>query len=260
MKNWVIPGVIILGVLIVIASLVAPTRSFVLFQKTALATVLDVSGSSSTQGLDEIDSLTLKKDSQIKNLDLIKTEAQSEVTVLINSVQGEFRILENSEVLIEEIDGGKILVTVRQGDLLVDQFGHKPSFIIRKDGRQMAAMDYALAHEKNAEMLRKHGFQMSSADNDKSLSQAKIEEIMSTKKSDFFRCYGQLIQKNEQAHGQVIISFEVSNLGKVLKVDITKTDIDDTSFKSCVSEVVARTQFPRFTGDNITTVFPLKFE
>lgn len=260
MKNWLIPGLIVLGALIVIASLVAPTRSFDLFQKKSLATIIEVTGSATAQGLDEIDSLTLKKDSQIKTLDLLKTEAQSEITVLINSIQGEFRLLENSEALIEETESGKILVTVRQGDLLVDQFGKKPSFMVRKEGRQLSAMDYALSNDRNAELLRKQGTALNGTDSDKGLSQSKIEEIIGSKRSDFFRCYGQLIQKSEQAHGQVILSFEISNLGKVVKVDITKTEIEDASFKSCLSEVVARTSFPRFSGANITTVFPLKFE
>lgn len=258
MKSWFVPGIIILGLVIIVASLTVPQRSLDFFEKKYVAIALDVSGVAITQGLDQIDSIQLKKDSKIKDLDLIKTESGSDVLILLSSTGGEFRLLENTEALIEETNSGTVLVTVRQGDLMVDEFGKKPSFWVRKDGRQLSAMDYALSNEKNAEHFRKIGKKITA--DETLLTQTKIEEILSSKKSDFFRCYGQLIQKFEQAHGQIILSFEISSIGKVVKVDITKSDLDDDVFKSCVIEVLARTQFPRFSGKNMTTVFPLKFE
>ena len=258
MKNWIVPGIILLGVLIIIFSLVAPVKTFTFFDKKYIATVAGLTGSANAQGLDQIDASSLKKDSKIKNLDIIKTDASSEVIIVLEDTGGEFRLTEKSEALIELLDSGSILITVRQGDLLVDQFGRQPSFWIRKEGRQLTAMDYALSYDKNSELFKKQG--KSFFTETTTLSQSKIEEIISAKKTDFFRCYGQLIQKQEQAHGQVVISFEISSIGKVVKVDITKSDLQDTAFKACISEVVARTSFPRFSGDNITTVFPLKFE
>ena len=255
MKSWFVPGIIILGLLLIVASLVAPDQSIDLLQKKFVATVIDINGSALTQGLDQIDSIQLKKDSKIKNLDLIKTDAGSDALIVLAGTGGEFRLEENSEALIEETESGTVLVTVRQGELMVYEFGKKPSFDIRKEGRQLSAMNYALSNEKNADHIRKSG--KSFTIDETVLTQSKIEEILNSKKSDFFRCYGQLIQKTEQAHGQVILSFEISSIGKVIQVDITKSDINDSVFKSCVSEVVARTQFPRFSG---TTVFPLKFE
>ena len=257
-KNWFVPGIIILGLLLIVASLVAPNKSFDFFEKKPVAIVIDVTGSAITQGLDQIDSVQLKKDSKIKNLDLIKTESATETLIVLTSTGGEFRLLENTEALLEETENGSVLVTVRQGDLIVDEFGKKPSFWIRKDGRQLTALDYALSNEKNADLLRKQNKNLNT--DETVLTQVKIEEILSSKKSDFFRCYGQLIQKTEQAHGQIIMSFEISPIGKVVKIDITKTDLLDETFKSCVSEVIARTQFPRVSGKNMTTDFPLKFE
>lgn len=242
----------------IVASLVIPNQSIEFLDKKFIATIVDVNGSALTQGLDQIDSIQLKKDSKIKNFDLIKTEPGSDVLIVLSATGGEFRLLENSEALVEETDSGTVLVTVRQGDLMVYEFGKKPSFDIRKDGRQLSAMNYALSNEKNADHIRKSG--KSFTVDETVLTQSKIESILNSKKSDFFRCYGQLIQKTEQAHGQVILSFEISSIGKVTRVDVTKSDISDEVFKSCVSEVIARTQFPRFSGKSITTVFPLKFE
>lgn len=258
MKTWFVPGIIILGLLLIVVSLVIPDQSIDLLNKKFIATVVDINGSALTQGLDQIDSIQLKKDSKIKNLDLIKTDASSDLLIVLTNTGGEFRLQENSEALIEETESGSVLVTVRQGDLMVYDFGKKPSFDIRKDGRQLSAMNYALTNEKNADQIRKSG--KSFTIDETVLTQSRIEEILNSKKSDFFRCYGQLIQKTEQAHGQVILSFEISSIGKVTQVDVTKTDISDDVFKSCVSEVIARTQFPRFSGKPMTTVFPLKFE
>lgn len=261
MKNWIVPGIIILGILIFIASLVMPTKKLTaLLNTSALARVIEINGTATTQGLDEVDTADLKKETLIKNLDLIKTESDTEVTFLLSESQGEFRLLENAEALIEEVEPGLVLITLRQGDLLVDHFGKKPSFLIRKEGKQLSAMDYALSHEKNVDQFRKKGQLLNTQRDSSTLTQLQVEEILSTKKSDFFRCYGQLIQKTEQAHGQVILSFEISNMGKITKIEITKSDIDEPQFKSCLSEVIARTQFPRFKGNPMTMVFPLKFE
>lgn len=258
MKSWFVPGLIILGLLLIVASLVVPNQTVDFLDKKYVATVVDISGSALTQGLDQIDSIQLKTDSKIKNLDLIKTEAGSDVLIVLTTTGGEFLLQENSEALIEETESGTVLVTVRQGDLMVYEFGKKPSFDIRKEGRQLSAMNYALSNEKNADHIRKSG--KSFTVDETVLTQSKIEEILNSKKSDFFRCYGQLIQKTEQAHGQIILSFEISSIGKVTQVDVTKSDINDDVFKACVSEVIARTQFPRFSGKSMTTVFPLKFE
>lgn len=242
----------------ILVSLLLPMRSFNFMNKKAFAVVVEINGAATVQGLDQVDSISLKKEMKLRHLDLIKTEAATEVLIVLPETGGEFRIMENSEALLEEMDSGATLVTLRQGDVLVDKFGQKPSFWVRKEGRQLSAMDYALTYEKNADLLRANG-QMVQGSND-FLSQGKIEEILNGKKSDFFRCYGQLIQKTEQAHGQVLLSFEILPLGKVSKVEITKSDIEDSSFKACITEVVARTMFPRFSGEAITTVFPLKFE
>jgi hypothetical protein len=257
-KSWFVPGIIILGILLIVAALLAPNTSFEIFEKKPIATILDITGNASTQGLDQIDSLQLKIDSKIKNLDIIKTDESSEVLVSLTTSGGEFRLLENAEALIEETDAGATLVTLRQGEILVDEFGKKPSFWIRRDGRQLSAMDYALSNERNANQLKKQNKLIST--NPIVLTQVKIEEILNSKKSDFTRCYGQLIQKTEQAHGQIIISFEISYIGKVIKAEVTNSEFEDDVFKSCIVEVVARTHFPRFAGKNITTVFPLKFK
>ncbi len=264
MKNKIIAGLICLGLLLIGFSLVSPEKSFDLFSNSSLAKIKDIQSEqdagAKTHGLDQYEETIAKVGMKLRHLDIVKTVQESEVLLELLNSKGQIRLLENSEILIEKSEDQNILITVRFGDIIVEKFGTSPSFWVRKDGRQLTAQDYALSSEKNMEVLRSIGQQQSLATDNNTLSQAKIEEILSSKKSDFFRCYGQLIQKAEQAQGQVLISFEISNRGQVIKVDIARSDIEDKSFKSCLVEVVARIKFPAFEGKSVTTVFPLKFD
>lgn len=262
MKNRVVIGLIIIGIVLIMVSVFVPTRNLDLLASKEIAKITEINSDSPTgvitRGLDQYDDIPAKKGLKIRHLDLIKTAPLSDVMITFTSTGGELRVLENSEILVEQTDEKTTLVTVRSGDVFIERFGKEPSFWVRKEGRQLTAMDYALSNEKNVESLRQKGLKTALPED--VLPQSKIEEILSSKKSDFFRCYGQLIQKTEQAHGQVLISFEIAPVGKVTKVEINRSDIQDKSFKACLSEVVARTVFPKFSGAAITTVFPLKFD
>ncbi len=262
LRNWLTPGLIIAGVILVIVALVIPNRSLDLSGKKTLATVIEVNGSSFVEGVEESDSAQLQSKASIRNLDLIKTEGQSSTLVKLVDSNAEIKILENSVILFEENTEGIITLTIREGQLVIEDLGDKPDqqkvhFWIRKEGRQLSALDYVLTND-NMGALRKENVNL--ADSRDTLSQAKIEEILNNKKNDFFRCYGQLIQKEEQAHGQVLLSFEILNTGKVQTVDVAKSDLNQSYFLACLKEVVLRTKFPAFAGKSITTVFPLKFE
>ena len=262
MKNRVVIGLIIIGLVLIMVSVFVPTRNLDLLASKEIAKITKINSDNPTgvitRGLDQYDDIPAKKGLKIRHLDLIKTAPLSDVLITFSQTGGEVRVLENSEILVEQTDDKTTLVTVRSGDVFIERFGKEPSFWVRKEGRQLTAMDYALSNEKNVESLRQKGLKTALPED--VLPQSKIEEILSSKKADFFRCYGQLIQKTEQAHGQVLISFEISPVGKVTKVEINRSDIQDKSFKACLSEVVARTVFPKFSGNAITTVFPLKFD
>lgn len=264
MKSWIIPGIIILGAILMAVAVFLPSRTFDNLSQKVLLTTVSVSGKATVQGLDQIDMVIVKKNTPVKNLDLIKTAENSEVSLRLNELNAEVRILENSEILIEQKKiSPAITLNIRQGDLIVEDYGKDPSQIwINQDGRQILAMDYSLSNEKNMLYRQAHPNKLLTQNEkvDDQLTQPKIEEILNSKKTDFFRCYGQLIQRQEQAHGQVLLSFEIMSIGKVVQVQISKTDIQDSQFLSCLKEVVARLKFPKFSGENITSFFPLKFE
>lgn len=267
MKSWLIPGLIIAGIALIVTALIIPSRSIDTLGKKVIATVIGISGSATVEGLDQTDTADIQKKTKIKNLDVIKTKQGAEASIELSTIKAEVRILEKSNVLFEENTDGAIILTIKEGDLIIESLGNQSDeqgpgarFWIRKDGRQLSALDYAITNEKNSQspaLKSKFASQIKKSD---VLAQSKIEEILSTKKNDFFRCYGQLIQKEEQAHGQLLLSFEILPTGKVATVDVTKTDINQPSFLSCLKEVVMRTTFPPFSGKSITTVFPLKFD
>lgn len=259
MKSWLVPGLIITGVIFVIAALIIPSRSIDSIGKKTLATVTEVRGEASVEGLDQTDTALLQKKSRIKNLDVVKTQEQSSAIVILTDVNSEIKILENSVILFEENTEGLIVLTIKEGDLTIEDIGNKPDenkvpFWIKKEGRQLSAIDYLLLNNSSSKS------QVADSSKSDVLSQAKIEEILNGKKNDFFRCYGQLVQKNEQAHGQLLLSFEILNTGKVQSVDFSKSELNQPFFLACLKEVILRTTFPPFNGKPITTVFPLKFE
>jgi hypothetical protein len=268
MKSWLIPGLIMAGIALIVTALVIPSRSIDTLGKKVIAVVIDFEGISTVEGLDQTDTANIQKKTKIKNLDVVKTKAQSEASIELSTIKAEIRVLENSHILFEENTEGSVILTIKEGDLIVESLGNKADeqgpgahFWIKKDGRQLSAVDYAITNEKNMQSspLQKSKFASQIKQSDV-LSQSKIEEILISKKNDFFRCYGQLIQKEEQAHGQLLLSFEILPTGKVASVDVAKTDINQPAFLSCLKEVVMRTKFPPFDGKTITTVFPLKFD
>ena len=261
MKSWLVPGFITVGIFLILTALLVPNREISFNSQKNIAVVVESQGQVLLQGLDQTDSAVAKKNSQIKNFDQIQTKLQSSVLIQIKKNKAEIRISENTDLLLEESTDGTVTIIIKSGDLTVENFGEKNSlFWIKKEGRQLSALDYSITNRPDENNLKtRNTLKLNSTDKN-ILTQSKIEEILNLKKNDFFRCYGQLIQKEEQAYGQILLSFEILPTGKVLNVTVAKTDLNQNYFLSCLKEVVLRTAFPVFSGKNITTVFPLKFE
>lgn len=255
--KWLMPGLIIVGIFLIVISIWGPQGSFTSIKKEApLAVIAEKSGSATFANNQMPAPVSVKANQSLYARDIVRTDQNSDLLVRWDD-QGEFRMSDKSEVLIDLLENGQPLVVVRSGDIVVEKFGHPPSFWIRKEGQLLSAVDFALADRKNLSKLRDP---VPEKDNKAQLGQIEIENILNAKKSDFFKCYGQILQKNAQARGQVLISFTIEKLGRTSQIEIAKSDINEASFKSCLIEVVARTQFKPFSGAPITTVFPIKFE
>lgn len=255
-NNWIVPGLIVLGIALIVVSTWAPQKKFDLGFSKKMGRVIEKTGHVTFQNSGMPADTEVNLNYAIDTRDLFRTDSESEALIEFNS-GGQFRLAEKSEILIDKLDNGNPLVVVRTGDIFIEKFGKAPSFWVRKDGQIYTAVDYALVDKKNASRLREA---VPAKQSKEQITQMEIENILNSKKNDFFKCFGQLIQKNPQASGQVLISFTIEKQGHTSKVEISKSEIVDASFKSCLMEVVARTHFRAFSGSPVATVFPLKFE
>lgn len=258
MKKWLVPALILVGLGLIVVSIWTPkNQTGRESSEDQIARVIEKTGESRVSNNEMPESVLLKVNSSLKAKDFVQTLDNADVSIQWKN-EGQFRVMEKSEVLIDQLDNGQFLVVVRSGDIFVERFGESPSFWIRKDGQLLSAADFALSDKSKLAKLKDPI--PTKPNSDGQLSQVEIENILNSKKTDFFKCYGQVLQKNAQAQGSVLISFTILNQGQATKVEISRSDISDASFKSCLTEVVARTQFKSFSGAPITTVFPLKFE
>lgn len=256
-KTWLFPALIAAGILLIFLSTILPkTSSRKTVSDSDLAFLNEKSGSVTVQNYEMPEAIALKTNFSLHPKDVIKTDSNSDALIQFNN-EGQLRLSENTEVLLDILDNQAPVVIVKSGEVFVEKFGSKPSFWIRKDGQSLSAIDFALADKKNAPKLKDS---IPNKLTNETLSQNDIEVNMSARKNDFFKCYGQTLQKNLAARGAVLISFTIEKTGQTSKIEISKSDISDNTFKTCLMEVVARTQFKSFTGAAISTVFPLKFE
>ena len=256
-NNWIVPGLIIVGISLILFSTWIPQQKFQLsFNKKHLAKILEKNGTVTVYNNEMPVGSDVKLNDTIESRDTIRTDTQSEALVEFLS-GGQFRIAEKSEALLDKLDNGQSLIVVKNGDIFIEKFGGSPSFWVRKDGQLYSAVDYALIDKKNTAYLNEP---IPESDSKEQISQIEIESVLNSKKNDFFKCFGQLMQKNPQASGQVLLAFTIEKQGHTARVEISSSEISDVSFKSCLMEVVARTRFRPFSGNPVATVFPLKFE
>jgi hypothetical protein len=257
MKKWLVPALLLIGSSLVVISIWSPkSQKGRGASEDQIAFVVEKTGDAHVANNEMPEAVVLKVNSSLNAKDIVTTGDNSDVAIQWKN-EGQFRVLEKSEVLLDQLDNGQFLIVVRSGDLYIEKFGSTP-FWIRKDGQMLNASDFALSDKSKLSKLKDPVPAKSSTD--VQLSQADIEALLNSKKTDFFKCYGQVLQRNAQAQGSVLIAFTILNQGQTTKVEVSKSDINDTHFKACLTEVVSRTQFKAFSGPPITTVFPLKFE
>ncbi len=256
-KKWIVPGLMILGAFLVIISIWGPQGGFSPSRKEApLAYLSEKTGEVTVSNNQMPAPVPAKLNLSFYARDILRTEEGADALVQWAN-EGQFRVSEKSDVLIDTLENGHPLVVIRSGEIVVEKFGRAPSFWIRKEGQLLSAVDFALADRKNLTKLKEP---LPEKDSKSQITQFEIESVLNAKKTDFFKCYGQALQKNATARGQILISFTIERQGQTSQIEISKSEIADQAFNSCVMEVVARTQFKSFSGAAVTTVFPMRFE
>jgi len=196
------------------------------------------------------------------SLDTLETAADAQVLLEFPS---SYRLrLSGGTVVTFEENGEQTLVILKQGDLLVENFGREGSLFISKAGRRVSATEFELEKQNKTSsgggLLPPANSPNAATAGGGALSQDDVQATLQKHKPMFFKCYTQLLQKTPGVTGQVTLAFVIEKSGKISQPEITNTSISDPQFRSCLLEALSRVEFRAFSGDPVSTIFPLKFE
>lgn len=164
------------------------------------------------------------------------------------------RVLSNTEVTLDK-EFDKTLVYLKAGDLRIETMGREDSLFIIKNGVRMTAADYDKNFRDLTETPKYQERPVAEG-----LTPSYLVMVLSAQKGSFYKCYTQLLQKNPKLTGEASISITIEPSGKVSRTEISSSQLEDNSFKRCLTEVTQRIEFKPFVGKPVTTVFPVKFE
>ena len=267
-NSWVIPSLIGLGVLSVVLSLFVASQTEK--QKPSVPPLalaqLNI-GKVFILRKNMTQKEVLAQRSPLFALDSIETAADGDATLEFDSAY-RIRIDENSLITLDDENEHAVLI-IKRGDVQVENFGQEGSVFISRDGVRWNATDYEQNYKKQPPTQTLPDVVPSSESaaagppgkaEGGGLTSDFIQETLRLQRSAFFRCYTQLLQRTPGVVGQASISFTIERSGKVYNADIASSTINDAAFKKCLLEAIRRVEFKSFTGDAVSTVFPLKFE
>lgn len=201
----------------------------------------------------------LTKRALIHNLDSIETQDTSEASIDFESAF-RVRILAGSLVTFEKVSDENVVLIIKRGDVRVDNVGRENVLFIAKNGERLSAQNYA--GSPLAETPVDNPVTTTTINAEQDLTNSEIEQVMTSNKNSFFKCYTQLLQKAPGSKGEVTLSFTIENSGKISVTEITAMSLNfgNDDFKKCLIEVLKRIEFKKFKGPQIAAFFPLKFE
>lgn len=192
-------------------------------------------------------------------------ESASDGEALLDFPSGyRVRVLKNSLITLEE-SADQTLLILKQGQIQVENFGRDGSLMISHNGKKQTANEFQIEQQnipQNSISPRPQTLstEKKSEINNETLSQDDIQATLQKQKPMFYKCYTQLLQKKPGVTGQVSLAFVIERNGKISHPEISSSNITDSKFRSCLLEALARVDFRTFSGDPISTVFPLRFE
>jgi hypothetical protein len=260
-QTRVILGIFILGIFFVVLSLYFSRSSYFSNQNQSikLGSITRETGSL------EIIKAGLQKRSKIDatsdvfNFDSIETSEIGEANLTLENGY-RLRIFGNSLITLEqinEIENFRTLLTLKRGDIRIDQIGRSNELYISKNGIQTNAETFNNSELQKAPMkLTKEN---SNIPDRTVLTEEEITSTMSNHKNSFYKCYSRLLQKKSAQKGDVTLTFMIDNSGHTSDLNID-TPIKDEDFTRCLRDVVGRIEFKPFTGPQISAYFPLKFD
>lgn len=266
-NNWLIPSLIAIGLLSLALSFFIASRTEK--QKTGQTPLARIElnlGKVFVLRKNMTQKDTLTKRAPLYALDSVETGADGDATMDFDSSY-RIRVEENTLITLDQ-DEERIIIIIKRGDVQVENFGKDDTVYVSRDGVRWTATDYEQQYKKQTPTqtlpdLAPSGDNMpesSSKRADGGLTADFIQETLRLQRGAFFKCYTQLLQKTPGVVGQASLSFTIERSGKVFNAEVASSSITDATFKKCLVEALRRVEFKSFTGDAISTVFPLKFE
>lgn len=197
-------------------------------------------------------------------LDSVETGVDGDATMEFDSAY-RIRIQENSLITLDD-ENDRIVLIIKRGDVQVENFGRDGTVFVSKDGVRWSATDYEMNYKKQAPAETLPDLAPSETPSapvnnaGDTLTSEYIQDTLKTYRTQFFKCYTQLLQKTPGIVGQTSISFTIERTGKISQAEIASSSINDLTFKKCLTDATRRVEFKSFRGDPISTVFPLRFE
>ncbi len=202
------------------------------------------------------------------SLDSLETAGNGEA--LLDFSEGyRVRVLSGSMITLEDL-GEQTLLILKQGNIQVENFGRDGSLLISHMGKKQSATAFQIEQQNrnnnsatatpNPTPTRPSPSAQNAENSTGSLTQEDIQSTLQKHRPMFYKCYTQLLQKTPGMIGQVSLAFIIEKNGKISNPEISSSSINDPKFRSCLMEVLSRVNFKTFSGDPISTVFPLRFE
>ena len=265
-KNWIIPGLIVVGIVSLLLSLFIASQTEKQKPGDRPLARLELNlGKVFVLRKNLTQKEILTRRATLFALDSVETGPDGDATMEFDSAY-RIRIQENSMITLDE-ENDRIVLIVKRGDMQVENFGREGSVFISRDGVRWSATDYELNYKKQAppNTLPELAPTEDTATNPNApriegLTADHIQDTLKTYRPSFFKCYTQLLQKTPGVVGQASLSFTIERTGRITQAEVASSSINDADFKKCLLEAVRRVEFKSFTGDPVSTVFPLRFE
>ncbi|RYZ63624.1 MAG: energy transducer TonB [Proteobacteria bacterium] len=205
----------------------------------------------------------VKKSKTLYHLDTVETGPNGDATLEIESGY-RIRLLDNTMVTLDQ-DGEKAVLILKRGDVQFENFGTNNQVLVSKGGTRMTPSEYLSILKRDGAQgafpeLAPNAPETPSAMGAGTLSSEYIQDTLKRQIPAFDRCYKQLLQRTPGVVGEVVLNFTIERTGKISNSEVSTSTIADADFKRCLTEVVRRVNFNSFTGDPITSTFPMAFE
>lgn len=189
-------------------------------------------------------------------LDTIETHKQSRVDLQFKN-ETKIRLNPETKVIIDQ-ERDVLLIILSKGNFSIENYGSQGPVSVSYQGQRIRLQEWE-QWLTSQNVPQKNNRLNTYGSNDK-LSETVISDTIQSHKAKFLQCYNKLLQKTPGVTGSVTMAFTIERNGRVVNPTVASSVLSDSSFKSCLFEVLNRIEFKAFEGEPISTVIPLNFE